>query len=179
MAQEHINFFSDLEKNSGLAERKAEAAREQHATLKKIGALVYLGQSVHDAKSEPWYQRAPHGPEISEPVTNPRQRRGKMRRQQDDDPLAAMQGHLKHKSRVQERQRHLQSEASAMRHPTQEDHRRARLDREAGARQQVRVACLVNLPAAHACSAPLLNPSLAPCSYTLVPRPTLPERTNE
>eukprot|EP00041_Stephanoeca_diplocostata_P023510 m.579173 g.579173 ORF g.579173 m.579173 type:complete len:415 (+) comp22314_c0_seq2:286-1530(+) len=59
---QHINFFEDIEKkqnkrNGPNADKARDKKKEEEAHLKKIGALVYLGQSVADARAAPWYEQ--------------------------------------------------------------------------------------------------------------------------
>lgn len=126
--EEHVNFFADAERGQKQPSEKAlERKKEHEKQLKKIGALVYLGQTVLDAKDQPWYAKVPsdgsagaagaadgsYGPAIAPAhATLPkaqaaeaaaaRKAAAKQRRadgrQKSLDPLAAMREHLKAKA---------------------------------------------------------------------------------
>ena len=72
--QGHVNFFSDLEVDSGLQgnkEREAELKKEQEEYEKKVGYLTYLGQDTHELNgSRPWWEKLPQNRSKSDDETD-------------------------------------------------------------------------------------------------------------
>lgn len=107
-----FNLFEDLERgqrkhNGPSAEKARERKREEEAALKKVGALVYLGQTVLDAKSGPWYDRDP-AEKAAAAAAEPTERDNRKRRRLTDtaDPMVAMKAYLKSTSEHRQQQPH-------------------------------------------------------------------------
>jgi hypothetical protein len=105
-ALQHINLFEDIERgtnkrNGASIDLAREQKREEDATLKKVGALVYLGQTVLDAKAAPWYDRTA-AESAKTPTTadhgHPRKRqRTTASTHNAADPMAAMRKYVRSK----------------------------------------------------------------------------------
>eukprot|EP00040_Diaphanoeca_grandis_P031515 m.188585 g.188585 ORF g.188585 m.188585 type:complete len:359 (+) comp32349_c2_seq5:309-1385(+) len=136
----HINFFADIERglnkrNGKSAQKEEERKQEEIKQLKKIGALVYLGQTVTDAKSAPWYNSSASAHLVaddhsaqSKPPDNPRKRFRKSTI--SSDPLDAMKKYVGETGKTREIARQHAAKA--------QDARDERLRREQQAREQVK-----------------------------------------
>eukprot|EP00038_Savillea_parva_P019982 m.30029 g.30029 ORF g.30029 m.30029 type:complete len:333 (+) comp4657_c0_seq1:82-1080(+) len=140
---QHVNLFEDVERRQlkgGSKSRAKERQREEEEALKKVGALVYLGQSVSDAGGGPWYARRPGDAAAVGESRRPSKRRHTAEAGHSAaDPAAMMQAFVKAKKMRQRGSDHANPSLQSVGNLRQERERREQ-------RARVQVSALLRSP---------------------------------